>query len=129
MESAAASPGSGLGASLRRVGATLLELAQTRLELLATEFEEELLHLGQVLIRLLAAMFFFALAVVLASAMVVVLCPVEWAVAVLGLFAIGYAAIGALLWRQASRALHVRERSFSATLGELERDRQILSGS
>jgi uncharacterized membrane protein YqjE len=121
------SPG-GLSGALARLGASALALVRTRLELAALEFSEgaERRKSWALLVGVAAVAFGFAL--LAASAFVVVLFWDTHRLPALAGLAIVYLLIGFVaLWR-----IDVRQRTdprpFTATLAELERDRQWLAG-
>ncbi len=112
--------------SLQGVLSALAELGTTRLELAAVELEEERLRLADMLITAAAALFFFAMAVVLFTGLVVAVMWDHARVATIGVLGLLFLAIGAFLalrWRTKSQA---KPRFLSATLSELGRDAQAL---
>lgn len=120
--------GAALQSSLRRLGATLLGMAHTRLELLAIELEDEKR-------RLLGVLGWGALAILmggfglvfLAVWLTVLLWDTHrlWALSLFSLLFLGLAAWA--VWR-AQALLKDSQGWLSATLDELEADRQTLAG-
>lgn len=122
-----AAPSGGLYASLRRLAATGVGVVRTRLELLANDLEEERVRLGSALLHAAMGLFFFAMATVLFTMLIVV---IFWdthrilALVVLGvLFLVG----GLYNWNVFTRNRTARPRFLSATLGELAKDSNELS--
>ena len=117
----------GLLGSLKNLTATLVEVAQTRLQLLANELHAERLRLLRVGLLATAAVFFFALGVIMLTLLVVVL---FWdgnrLLAIGGLAAI-YLLAGIVFGAIALRRATERSRLFEATLRELGKDREHLS--
>lgn len=116
----------GLLASLQGLVATMLAIAQTRLALLATEVEEEKR-------RLLATVAWGAVAVLVgcftlafAAVFITVLFWDTHRLWVLGGMTVAFAAISVWAARQVSRLLRESGDMLSATLAELEADRQAL---
>jgi len=117
----------GLRTAAAQFADTLLGLGRTRLELAAVEFEEARARAAERLVLSLVAGLCFALAVLVASMLVVVLFWDTYRIAALCALTIAYALLGLVaLWR-----LAVRKKSetpaFAATLAELERDREWLA--
>jgi uncharacterized membrane protein YqjE len=117
----------GLRTAAAQFAETLLGLGRTRLELAAVEFEEARARAAERLVLSLVAGLCFALAVLVASMLVVVLFWDTYRIAALCAVTIAYALLGLVaLWR-----LAVRKKSetpaFAATLAELERDREWLA--
>jgi len=99
----------GLRTAAAQLGGTLLGLGRTRLELAAVEFEEARARATERLVLALIAGLCFALAVLAASMLVVVLFWDTHRIAALCAVTIVYAP------------------AFAATLAELERDREWLA--
>jgi uncharacterized membrane protein YqjE len=116
-------------ASLRRLGAALLQLLGTRAELAIVELREEGERRKEMLLLALAAALFFALALLCASFMAVVIFWDTHRILALAGVTLFHAAVGA--W--ALLRLRTRERTgprpFEATLAELARDRELLGGA
>lgn len=121
--------GTALKSSLRTLGATLLGVAHTRLELLALELEDEkrrvlgVLAWGAVAIMLGGFGLFF-----LAGWLTVLFWDSHrlWA---LGGFALGFLSMGGWAWWRLRGLLGASEGWLSASLGEIEADRQALAGA
>ena len=117
------------GPAARGVAATLLDIGQTRLQLATTELEEEGLRLTGQAIAAAAALFAFALGIVLACVAAVLLVPPTDRPLVLGLLALACFACGAwAVWRW-RRISATRPPLLQATLAELQKDRAALLGS
>lgn len=119
--------GGGLRSSLQGLAATLLAIFQTRLALLSTELEEEKQ-------RLLATMAWGAVAVLLAGFAVafaaMFLVVVFWdthRVLVMALVTTFFGLGATLAVRQAARLLRQSSGMLSATLAELDADREALT--
>lgn len=121
--------GSNLFSSVRRVLATLLEIAQVRLALLETEIEQEKR-------RLLAALLWGALAVVLLGLGMLMLCflvilafwegyRVHATAALAAIFLVG----GMQLMRAAWKRIQSPSGMFGGSLGELKQDCSALRPS
>jgi uncharacterized membrane protein YqjE len=121
--------GGGLLHSVRNLAHTLIAAAQTRLEILATELEEERLHLEQLLTLAVAAAFCVAMGVLLAVLFIVVFFwdthRLESIAVLAGTFLAGGAAFA---WALRSRA-RARGKPFAATRGEFARDSAALKDS
>lgn len=120
--------GAALQSSLRALGGTLLSIAHTRLELLAIELEDEKR-------RLLGVLAWGALAILMGGFglmfMAVWLTVMLWdthRLLALGMFALSFLGLAAWsIWR-AQSLLKGSQGWMSATLNELEADRQALTG-
>lgn len=113
--------------SLRNLAATLVALLRTRFELLATEIEEERVRLLQLLFWTALALFFFALGIVL---LVILYVAVFWdsyrITAIVALAGVFFAA-GAGAAMAVRKRMQARPMLFSASLGELARDKDQLT--
>jgi uncharacterized membrane protein YqjE len=117
----------GLRTAAAQLGGTLLGLGRTRLELAAVEFEEARARATERLVLALIAGLCFALAVLAASMLVVVLFWDTHRIAALCAVTIVYALLGFVaLWRLALQKKSEAP-AFAATLAELERDREWLA--
>jgi len=126
-EAGSAAPRSGgVLHSLRRLASTLIELVHTRLDLLATEFEEERLRLQQMVVLAAVAAFCGAIGLVLLSMLIVVAFWDSHRVLALGLLTAAYFAAAAAAFIGYGRKAAAKPGLFSATLAELEKDRQWL---
>ncbi len=118
----------GMMGSARAVLAVLVEIGQTRLQLACTEIEEERLRLAQMLIAATLALFFFGIALVLATMGLVILFWDDHRLLTLGLLSAGFVAAGVVMawrWRQRAQA---KPELLASTLAELRRDRDLLAG-
>ncbi len=119
--------GGGLLMSVRVLFGTLLDMARTRLELIATELEEERLHLARLLLYGFLALFFFGLGVLALSLLVI---AAFWdthrllAITAVVVVYLGSALFCVLCLR---RQMRRKPRLFSATLAELNKDRAALT--
>jgi len=111
---------------VRELARTLLSFAVTRSKLAASEVEEQVIRLLEILAWLAAAFFLFGVALVFLAVLVVLLL---WdvnrvlAAGILGALFIGAGLIAAMIGRS---RLAERPKFLSATLAELERDRDEL---
>jgi uncharacterized membrane protein YqjE len=121
-------PGEGGGVlqSLRNLAATLVELVRTRLELLAAELEEERLRLLQLLLWSAIALFCLGVGLLLLTLLVVVVFWDSHRIAAIAVLAAAYLGAGAALVVGVRNRLQARPRLFSASLGELARDKEQL---
>lgn len=120
---------SGLLESAKRLLCTLSAIVSTRLELLANELQEERLRLTQMLFFALAALFCFGMGVLLFTVFIVVMFWDDHRLAVLGglsLLFFASAALMAILLRSKAKS---KPRLFSASIGELVKDRAHLESS
>jgi uncharacterized membrane protein YqjE len=116
----------GLMESLQRMAGTLLAIFQTRLDLLSSEMEEERLNIGQMLLYGSIALFFFGLAIVLLTILIVVLLWDSYRLPVLGSFIVLYFAAGLLAWSATRSVAREKSKLFSASLAALAEDRDQL---
>ena len=120
---------SGLMESIKRLLSTLTSIASTRLELLANELQEERLHLTQMLLFTLFALFCFGLGILLLTAFIVVLLWDDHRLMALGMLSVLFFALGALMVIVLRSKAQVKSRLFSASLAELSQDREQLKSS
>ena len=118
---------SSLLAASQRLLTTSVEILHTRIEIVATELEEAGAGARQLTIHTLAALFFLAMGLLLATLFVVVLFWETRRLAVLGGFALLYLGIGAGTALLVRRRLRNRPRLFATTLSELGKDRDRLT--
>lgn len=116
----------GLLDSVKRLVSTLISIVSTRLELLANELQEERLRLTQMLFLSLVALFSFGMALLLLTVFITVLFWDDHRLAVLGGFCILFFASGTLMAVILRRKAQSRPKLFSASLAELDRDREYL---
>lgn len=118
----------GLWASVQNLLATLIAILQTRVELVATELEEEKR-------RLLGVMAWGAVAVLMACFSLVFLAVFatvlfwEDRVVVLGTITVLFLVAGGLAWRRVGKLLQTSSGLLSASIAELEGDRQALAAA
>lgn len=122
---AEASPG--LMGSIRQLLSTLTSIVSTRLELLANELQEERLHLTQMLLFVLFALFCFGMGLLLLTVFIVVVFWDDHRVAVLGVLCTLFFALGAVMTLLVRSKMRVKSKLFSASLAELAKDRQHLN--
>jgi uncharacterized membrane protein YqjE len=115
--------GEGLLDSARRLLHTLVSIASTRLELLANELHEERLRLAQMLFLALAVLFCFVMGVMLLTVFIVVLFWDEHRLAVLGILCAVFFFSGVFLALRLRDKAQAKPRLFSASLGELAKDK------
>ncbi|MBU1424798.1 MAG: phage holin family protein [Gammaproteobacteria bacterium] len=116
----------GLLGSVRRLLATLIGMAATRLELLSNEWQEERLRLLQVLLFALFAVFSFCLGILLLVLFLVVLFWDEHRLVVLASLSMGFLVCGGVLIVMLQSKLRNGSKLFSASLAELQKDRESL---
>lgn len=119
---------SGLLGSVKRLVSTLTSIVSTRLELLANELQEERVHLTQMLLFSLFALFCFGLGLQFLTVFIVVLFWDDHRLAVLGGLCVLFfvmAMVVALLLRNKARN---KAKLFSISLAELAKDREQLGG-
>lgn len=112
--------------SLRNLAVTLVAIIQTRLEILSTEIEEEKLLVAQQILLGATAFFFLGLGIILLAILLVVLFWDTHRLAVIGVLAAAFLAIGtaaAIVFRNRAQA---RTTLFAASLAELARDHEQL---
>ncbi len=113
--------------TLKGLAATFVGLVHTRLELLATEVEEEGLRLARLWLLATCSACFFALAVLLATLFIIVWCWDSYRLAAIGGFAVFYLVIAVMLARALRTRAGARSELFRGSLGELSKDRELLS--
>jgi uncharacterized membrane protein YqjE len=118
--------GAGLLESAKRLLCTLTSIVSTRLELLANELQEERLRLTQMLFFALAAFFCFGMGVMLLTVFIVVLFWETHRLAVVGGLCAVFFSSGILMALLLRSRVRAKPRLFSASLGELVRDRAQL---
>ena len=118
--------GAGLMGSVKRLAATLTSIVSTRLELLANELQEERLRLTQMLLFALFALFCFGMALLLFTVFIVVLFWDDHRLAVLGALSLVFFVSGSLAAVLLRGKAQEKSRLFSASLAELEKDREKL---
>jgi uncharacterized membrane protein YqjE len=126
---AASSGKGGLLDSVKTLASTLLAIGQTRLELLSNELEEERAWLTSLLVWTLVALFFAALAVVLATLLVVVIFWDTYRVLAISIMIALFVAAAVFSWRVICNMSRSKPRLFSSSLAELSKDREQLAPS
>ena len=119
---------SGLMGSVRRLTGTLIAIVSTRLELLANELEEERLRLTQMFLLALIALFLLGTGLILLNAFIVVLFWDSHRLLALGLLCVVYLVAGAAVTMSLRAKAQAGSKLFSASLAELDKDRQALRG-
>ena len=117
---------SSLMESIKRLLSTLASIVSTRLELLANEFQEERLHLTQMLVLALFTLFCFGIGVLLLTAFIVVLFWDEHRLAALGTLSVVFFALGVLTAVLLRGKMEAKSKLFSVSLAELAKDREQL---
>lgn len=126
MQHAPGSSGSGVGARLRSYAADAIGILQTRLELFATEVAEEKLRLGTFLGYAAVAFFFLGFGVMLLALFLTVLLWDSHRLLALGIFTALFLAIGSVAAVIAARTNRQGSRLFTASISELEQDRDMI---
>lgn len=117
----------GLLDSVKVLAGTLLAIGQTRLELLSNDLEEERAWLTSMLIWTLIALFCAALAVVLTALLIVVIFWDSYRLLALSLLIVFFVLGAVFAWRTLCNMTRSKPRLFSASLGELSKDREQLA--
>jgi uncharacterized membrane protein YqjE len=118
--------GAGLMDSVKRLASTLIAIVSTRLELLANELQEERLRLMQMFFLSLSALFCFGMGILLLTIFITVLFWDEHRLAVLGGLCILFFVLGTLMAMLLRNKAQSKPKLFSASLGELVKDREQL---
>lgn len=117
----------GLFASLRNFAATAVAIARTRLELLANEMAEEKVRLRQLVVFGVVALFGLVVGTIFLAVFVTVLFWDSHRLIALGGFAALFLGMGAYAAIQFRTRAVAGSGLFSASLAELDKDRQQLS--
>lgn len=117
-------PASAPSSTVRSTVRTLLSFAETRARLAANEFEEQLLRLLEVAAWAVAAVFFFAIAVLLVCLFIVLVFWDSNRILAAGLIAGLFVAGGGASVLMVRSCLAARPKFLAATLAEFEKDRQ-----
>jgi uncharacterized membrane protein YqjE len=120
-------PPAGLLGSLRALLATLIAIGHNRLELFSTEVQEEIERVASLLLWSAMALLLGVLALLLVAVAIVLSVPPahQWlAAAVLAALFLAACAWAAAVARS---RMTMKRRPFDATLGELEKDHDLLS--
>ena len=118
----------GLAGSARAAGATVLSLLRLRVELAAIELKEGFEQRKQLLVfGAVAAVFFNATLLLLAIAVVVFFWDSYRMAAMCGVTLV-YAGVGFWAYRRFREVLGAASPPFSATLGEFQKDLDLLRG-
>lgn len=123
------SQGRGLGASLQGLMATLVAIFHTRLALLVAEIEEEKRRLLATVAWGAVAVLVGCFALAFAAVFITVLFWDSHRLLVLGLMTLAFALIGAWAMHRVKVLLQESGELLTATLAELEADRQALTSS
>lgn len=116
----------GLLSSARNLLATIVAILRTRIELAAAELEEEKIRLGGMLAYAAAAFFFLGFGVILLALFMTVLLWDSHRLLALGVFTLGFLAVGGACAAAVLRRARTRPPLLAATLAELARDRDAL---
>jgi uncharacterized membrane protein YqjE len=117
----------GLLGSVKNLAATLITIGQTRLELLSNDIEEERAWLTTMLVWILAGLFFSALAVVLATLLIVIIFWDSYRLQAISFMIVLFVLGAFIAWRAVCNISRKKPRLFSASLAELSIDREQLS--
>lgn len=117
----------GLLASLQRLLTTFTGILHTRIEILSTEMEEEGQRISQLFIYGLVSLSFLGLGLLFATVFVVAAFWETHRLYVLGGITVFYLGIGVIAALVVRYKLKTRPRLFSATLSELDKDRERLT--
>lgn len=117
----------GLMESLKRLVHSLLSIGQTRLELLSNELEEERLRFSKMLVFGGFTLFFFGLAILLATVFIVVLFWDSHRLLVIGGLAVSFSVAGFMALNAFRTLSREKPKLFSASLAELAKDREQLA--
>jgi uncharacterized membrane protein YqjE len=127
-ETESTATGGGLLGSVRALLCTLIALSKTRLEIFVTELEEERLRITQQAILIMVGCFCSMVGVLLLLAFVVVLLWDTHRLLTLGLLTLAFLGAGASLFLVVNTRARSKPKAFSASLGELTKDLDQLSG-
>ncbi|HUJ09199.1 MAG TPA: phage holin family protein [Verrucomicrobiae bacterium] len=119
----------GLMASLRRLLDSALALVQNRLQLLGIELEEERVRLFDLVLRVVGVAVFSFLALIAATALVVVWLWETSPVAVLIVITLLYAGLAVWIGYSLKQRLHHGPPPFAGTLAEFKKDCECLGKS
>ena len=122
----AAGQSSGLFDSLRTLARASLALVQTRLQLLANDLEEQRVLLAREMLLALTAAFLLGVSLVFAATFVVVLLWDSFRLLTLAGFALLFLVAAFVAYTRLRLVLLERPKMFSATLQELEKDRESM---
>lgn len=117
----------GLLGSIKNLASTLVAVVETRLKLLANELHAEKLRLAQLGLCVAAAIFFFALGIIMLTLLVIVALWDTHRLLAIGGFAGIYLLLGIAFGVTAIRRATERSRVFEDSLRELAKDREWLS--
>lgn len=117
----------GLLDSIKTLASTLLAMGQTRLELLSNDIEEERAWLTSMMVWILIALFCAALAVVLATLLIVVVFWDSYRLLALSIMIAIFIAGAGFAWRVVCNMSRNKPRLFSSSLAELSKDREQLA--
>ena len=120
-------PASAPSSTVRSTVRTLLSFAETRARLAANEFEEQVLRLLEVAAWAVAAVFFFAIAVLLVSLFIVLVFWDANRILAAGLLAGLFITGGGVSVMMVRSCLAARPKFLAATLAEFEKDRQKMA--
>ena len=127
-EAEGAATGGGLLGSVRALARTLIALSKTRLDIFLNEVEEERLRIARQLVLVMVACFCLIVGALLAVTLIVVLFWDTHRLLTLGLLALAFVGAGVSLVALFSARARSKPKLFSASLGELAKDAEQLSG-
>jgi uncharacterized membrane protein YqjE len=114
--------------SVRELARTLLSFAETRARIAATELEEQVARLAEILVWAAVALFFSGVAVVFVAILVVLLFWDSNRLLAAGLLAAVFLGIAATAALVARARLRERPQFLAATLAELKQDAERIAG-
>jgi len=117
----------GLLGSLKNLAATLVAVVETRLQLLANELHAEKLRLAQLGLFAAAAIFFFALGIIMLTLLAIAAFWDSHRLLAIGGFAAIYLVLGIAFGVTVFRRATERSRVFEDSLRELAKDRDGLT--
>jgi uncharacterized membrane protein YqjE len=121
--------GRGPLASLRRLGSTIVATLHSRAELFTLELQRERLRVARLLLLGVAALFFLALGALTATIFIIVLFWDSQRLLVIGFLTVIYLGLGIGIAMFAKREAERSTRPFSASIAQLKKDRDKLSGA
>lgn len=127
-ETGSAATGGSLLGSARALLRTLIALSKTRLDIFVTELEEERLRITQQAILVMVSGFCLMVGVLLLVAFVMILLWETHRLLTLGLLVLFFLGTGASLVLVFNTRARSKPKVFSASLGELAKDLDHLSG-
>ena len=113
---------------VRELARALLSFAETRVRIAATELEEQAVRLAEILIWIVAALFFAGVALVFVAILIVVMFWDSNRLLATGLLAALFTGIAGASALVARARLRERPKFLAATLAEIGQDRERIAG-